>query len=140
MAIPTKRHERNIVSYLDLDEIKALLAAPDRNTWLGRRDHALLLLMIQTGVRVSELVGLRVGDVHLGTGRPLPGHGQRPQEARDDPDRRDRRDPARLASRNAAARPPTPCSQPVKDGRSAATRSASWSQSTPRPPPPTAHR
>ena len=68
MAIPTKRHERNTVSYLDLDEIKALLAAPDRDTWLGRRDHALLLVMIQTGVRVSELVGLRVGDVHLGTG------------------------------------------------------------------------
>jgi integrase/recombinase XerD len=68
MAIPTKRHERNTVSYLDLDEIKALLAAPDRGTWLGRRDHALLLVMIQTGVRVSELVGLRVRDVHLGTG------------------------------------------------------------------------
>ncbi|MCA1700327.1 MAG: site-specific integrase [Actinobacteria bacterium] len=68
MAIPTKRHERNTVSYLDLDEIKALLAAPDRATWLGRRDRALLVLMIQTGVRVSELVGLRVCDVHLGTG------------------------------------------------------------------------
>ena len=68
MAIPTKRHERNTLSYLDLDEIKALLAAPDRGTWLGRRDHALLLVMIQTGVRVSELVSLRVGDVHLGTG------------------------------------------------------------------------
>jgi integrase/recombinase XerD len=68
MAIPTKRHERNTVSYLDLDEIKALLRAPDRGTWLGRRDHALLALMIQTGVRVSELVGLRVCDVHLGTG------------------------------------------------------------------------
>jgi integrase/recombinase XerD len=68
MAIPTKRYERNTVSYLDLDEIKALLAAPDRSTWLGRRDHALLLLMIQTGVRVSELVGLRVRDAQLGTG------------------------------------------------------------------------
>jgi len=68
MAIPTKRHERNTVSYLDLDEIKALLAAPARGTWHGRRDHALLVLMIQTGVRVSELVGLRVCDVHLGTG------------------------------------------------------------------------
>jgi site-specific recombinase XerD len=42
MAIPTKRYERNIVSYLDLDEIKALLAVPDPTTWLGRRDHALL--------------------------------------------------------------------------------------------------
>ena len=68
MAIPTKRHERNIVSYLDLGEIKALLAAPDLRTWLGRRDHALLALMIQTGVRVSELTGLCVGDVHLGVG------------------------------------------------------------------------
>ncbi len=68
MAIPTKRHERNTVCYLDLDEIKALLAAPNPGSWLGRRDHALLALMIQTGVRVSELVGLRVRDVHLGTG------------------------------------------------------------------------
>ena len=68
MAIPTKRHERNTVSYLDLDEIKALLAAPNRDTWLGRRNHALLLVMVQTGVRVSELVGLRVCDVHLSTG------------------------------------------------------------------------
>ena len=68
MAIPTKRHERNTVSYLDLGETKALLAAPDRRTWLGRRDHALLVLMIQTGIRVSELTGLHIGDVHLGVG------------------------------------------------------------------------
>jgi integrase/recombinase XerD len=68
MAIPTKRHERNTVNYLDLDEIKALLAAPNKATWLGRRDHALLALMIQTGIRVSELTRLRIGDVHLGTG------------------------------------------------------------------------
>jgi integrase/recombinase XerD len=68
MAIPTKRHESSIVSYLELGEIKALLAAPDLLTWLGRRDHALLVLMIQTGVRVSELTGLRIGDVHLGVG------------------------------------------------------------------------
>jgi integrase/recombinase XerD len=71
MAIPTKRHERSTVCYLDLTEIKALLAAPDRGTWLGRRDRALLALMIQTGVRVSELTGLHVGDVHLGTGRHI---------------------------------------------------------------------
>ena len=68
MAIPTKRYERNTVNYLDRDEIQALLAAPDKRTWLGRRDHALLALTIQTGVRVSELTGLHVGDVHLGTG------------------------------------------------------------------------
>ena len=71
MAIPTKRHERSIVSYLDLTEIGALLAAPDPTSWLGRRDRALLALMIQTGVRVSELVGLRLRDVHLGTGRHI---------------------------------------------------------------------
>jgi len=68
MAIPTKRHERNTVSYLDPGEIKALLAAPDLRAWLSRRDHALLALMIQTGIRVSELTGLRIGDVHLGVG------------------------------------------------------------------------
>jgi len=68
MAIPTKRYERNTVSYLDRDEIAALLAAPDKRTWLGRRDHALLTLMIQTGVRVSELTGLSIADLHLGRG------------------------------------------------------------------------
>lgn len=68
MAIPTKRYQSSTISYLDLDEIEALLAAPDNTTWLGRRDHAILVLMIQTGVRVSELTGLRVGDVHLGRG------------------------------------------------------------------------
>lgn len=71
MAIPTKHHERGTVCYLDLTEITALLAAPDRNTWLGRRDHGLLALMVQTGVRVSELVGLRMRDAHLGTGRHI---------------------------------------------------------------------
>jgi len=71
MAIPAKRHERSTVCYLDLTEIKALLAAPDRGTWLGRRDRALLALMIQTGVRVSELTGLHVSNVHLGTGRHI---------------------------------------------------------------------
>jgi len=68
MAIPTKRHGSNVVSYLDPGEITALLAAPDQDTWLGRRDHALLTVMIQTGVRVSELTGLHIGDVHLGVG------------------------------------------------------------------------
>ena len=97
MAIPTKRHERNTLSYLDLDEIKALLAAPDRTTWLGRRDHTLLLVMIQTGVRVSELVGLRVARCPPRHRRAHSGHGQGTQEARNDPDGRDRRDPERMA-------------------------------------------
>jgi site-specific recombinase XerD len=71
IEIPAKRHERAMISYLDLDEIKALLAAPDRSTWLGRRDRAMLLTAIQTGVRVSELVTLRVGDISLSTGAHL---------------------------------------------------------------------
>ncbi|MDQ3677387.1 MAG: site-specific integrase [Actinomycetota bacterium] len=65
MAIPTKRYQHEGISYLDLAEVKALLRAPDRSRWLGRRDHALLLTMIQTGVRVSELTTLRVRDVDI---------------------------------------------------------------------------
>ncbi len=68
LAVPTKRFERAIVSYLTPNEVDALLAAPDRTRWVGRRDHALLTLTIQTGLRVSELTGLRCQDVHLGTG------------------------------------------------------------------------
>ena len=60
--------QRKIVSFLTNEEIEALLAAPDRSSFLGRRDHALLLLAIQTGLRVSELVGLRCEDVALGAG------------------------------------------------------------------------
>jgi len=68
VEIPTKRHDRKLISYLDLDEIKALLAAPDRGTWHGRRDRPLLLLAVQTGLRVSELTGLRIHDITLGAG------------------------------------------------------------------------
>jgi integrase/recombinase XerD len=68
LAIPAKRHEQTVVCFLASDEIDALLAAPDRATWTGRRDHALLLVDIQTGLRLSELTGLVCGDVHLGAG------------------------------------------------------------------------
>ena len=68
LAIPLKRFEREIVSYLDRDEIAAVLASPDLDTWLGRRDYALLVLVIQTGLRVSELTGLRCRDVALTNG------------------------------------------------------------------------
>ena len=66
LAIPPKRGDRAVVDYLSAAETDALLAAPDRGTWLGRRDHALLTLAVQTGLRVSELTGLRVHDLHLG--------------------------------------------------------------------------
>ena len=68
MAIPTKRHERNDLTYLTKPEIEALLQAPDQATWLGRRDHTLLLTMITTGVRVSELIAIKVSDVTLAAG------------------------------------------------------------------------
>jgi integrase/recombinase XerD len=68
LAIPPRRRERAIVCYLTTDEADAMIAAPDRTTWHGRRDHALLLLAIQTGLRVSELTSLARQDIHLGTG------------------------------------------------------------------------
>ena len=68
LAIPSKRCDRAEVCYLDRAEADALVAAPDRRTWTGRRDHALLDVAIQTGLRVSELTGLRNQDVELGTG------------------------------------------------------------------------
>jgi integrase/recombinase XerD len=68
LAIPPKRFERRLVTFLTEPEIDALLAAPARTTWTGRRDHALLALAVQTGLRVSELIALRKADVHLGVG------------------------------------------------------------------------
>jgi integrase/recombinase XerD len=76
LAIPPRRRERAIVSYLTPDETDALLAAPDRGTWHGRRDHALLLLAVQTGLRVSELTSLARQDAHLGTGPHVRCHGK----------------------------------------------------------------
>jgi site-specific recombinase XerD len=68
LAIPSKRHTRPLVHFLERPEIDALLAVPDQTTWFGRRDHALLLVAVQTGLRLSELTGLRRTDVILGTG------------------------------------------------------------------------
>jgi len=76
LAIPPRRRERAIISYLTPDEIDALLAVPDRKTWHGRRDHALLLLAVQTGLRVSELTGLAAQDAHLGAGPHVSCHGK----------------------------------------------------------------
>jgi site-specific recombinase XerD len=71
LAIPTKRGDRTELAYLDQPEVDALLAAPDRHTWTGRRDHALLDIAVDTGLRVSELTGLRNSDAVLGTGAHL---------------------------------------------------------------------
>jgi integrase/recombinase XerD len=67
LALPAKRFDRALVTFLTHEEVNALLAAPDRSTWTGRRDHALLLTAIQTGLRVSELTGLRCQDIRNGS-------------------------------------------------------------------------
>jgi integrase/recombinase XerD len=68
LAMPSKRHEKRTIDYLNRAEIEALIAAPDSATWFGRRDRTLLLLALQTGLRVSEVISLNCGDVVLGTG------------------------------------------------------------------------
>ena len=68
LAIPCKRATHPQIGYLTRPEVDALLAAPDQDCWSGRRDHAWLLLAVQTGLRLSELIGLTRQDVHLGTG------------------------------------------------------------------------
>ena len=68
LAMPSKRHQRRPIAFLDAAEITAILAAPDLSTWIGRRDRALLAVGFQTGLRVSELIGLRREHVVMGTG------------------------------------------------------------------------
>jgi site-specific recombinase XerD len=68
LAVPAKRFARALVPFLSRQEVDALLAAPDQRTWSGRRDHALILLAVQTGLRLSELTGLQQQDLHVGTG------------------------------------------------------------------------
>ncbi len=79
-AIPAKRMDRQLISFLTDDEVDALLSAPDRDTWVGRRDHALLLVAVQTGLRVSELTSLTRADVELGVGAHVRCHGKARKE------------------------------------------------------------
>jgi integrase/recombinase XerD len=121
LAIPPKRADHNIVTYLTDQETEALLAAPDQATRTGRRDHAWILLAIQTGLRASEITGLTCRDVHLGAGAYVACHGK---------GRKDRITPLtpgtvttlKPGSPNAAARPATRCSPRSAAGRSATTR------------------
>jgi site-specific recombinase XerD len=76
LAIPQKRFDKAIVSFLSLAEIDAVVAAPDRTSWEGRRDYALLVMAVQTGLRVSELIGLNCADVMLGIGAYVRCHGK----------------------------------------------------------------
>lgn len=68
LAVPNKRHIRRPIEFLNREEMDALLAVPNRSTWIGRRDRTLLLVAVQTGLRVSELTGLNCQDLVLGTG------------------------------------------------------------------------
>jgi len=68
LAIPSKRFTRALVRFLTPPEVDALLAAPDRRTWFGRRDHAFILMAVQTGLRLSEITGVTRDDLVLGTG------------------------------------------------------------------------
>jgi integrase/recombinase XerD len=76
LAIPSKRYDKRELDYLDAAEVDALLAAPDRTTWIGRRDHMLLVLAVQTGLRVSELTHLTIADLELGAGAHVRCHGK----------------------------------------------------------------
>jgi site-specific recombinase XerD len=76
LAIPNKRQPRALVAFLTRPEIDALLAVPNQQTWLGRRDHAFLLTAVQTGLRLSEMTALRHEDISLGTGAHVHCHGK----------------------------------------------------------------
>ena len=71
LAIPSKRFTRKQVGFLNREEVDALLAAPDSKSWLGRRDHAFILTAVQTGLRVSEMTGLKREDLVMRTGAHL---------------------------------------------------------------------
>ena len=68
LAIPVKRYERNLVSFLSEEEVDAVLGACDRTSWTGRRDYAMVVLFVQTGLRISEVTSLTLADVVLTTG------------------------------------------------------------------------
>jgi integrase len=114
------------VSFLNRDEVDALLASPDRTRWLGRRDYVLLAVAAESGLRVSELIGLRCGHVELGRARTSAAlardgrHGARRSAHR-------RSSSWRRGYRNGRDRPPTRCSPRAAEGLSAGTRSGySW--------------
>ena len=133
LAIPTKRCDRNLVTWLTEAEVDALLSAPDRATWTGRRDHAMLVLAAQTGLRISELTGLTIADIHLDTAAYVHCFGK---------GRKERATPLTpltcgccgSGSPNAAESLAIRCSRPSPAGGSATTRSNTVSPVTSSPP------
>jgi site-specific recombinase XerD len=82
LAIPQKRTNRKLIGYLNNKEVKAILASPDQSTFIGRRDHILILILIHTGCRLSELIELRWRDVHLSDGAYIDFFGKGRKERR----------------------------------------------------------
>ena len=76
LAIPAKRTERKLIGYLTRPEIDALLSAADQTCWDGRRDHALLLTLYNSGARVSEIIGVRRDEIVLDVPASLKLHGK----------------------------------------------------------------
>ena len=107
LAMPNQRGDRKPIAFLTSSEIDALLAAPDRSTWSGRRDGALLLLMVQTGLRVSETIGLHCDDIVLGPGAHVRYRGKGRKE-RCTPLRRDAADALRRWLRERTGTPTEP--------------------------------
>ena len=94
VALPPKKHDTRIVTYLTTAEVDALVAAPDVTTWVGRRDQTMLVVAAQTGLRVSELIGLTISDAHLDAGAHVACHGK---------GRKDRITPLAAATRSLLA-------------------------------------
>lgn len=133
LAVPPKRFQRNLITYLTNEEADALLAACDPDTWAGRRDHAMLALTLQTGLRISELTALSVADLQLGRGAHVHCIGKG-RKQRNTPLLPDTVEVLRgwLAERRGA--PDDPLFPPAPADRSAAMRSSAESRSTPTAP------
>ena len=135
LAIPAKRFDKPRVSFLTAPEIDALIDAPDRARWEGRRDRALLLVAVQTGLRVSELTGLDCGDVSLGAGATVRcnGKGLKYQAI---PLTHATDAVLKVWMAERAGRRDQPLFPPAPGGVSASTPSSGSSENTPRGPTP----
>jgi integrase len=129
LAIPPKRFDKRVVTFLTAPEVDALLAAPDQSRWEGRRDRTLMLLAIRTRLRVSELTGLNCADVTLGAGANVACEGKG-RKKRAVP----LTGPVEALLRERVGRPGDPLFRPALAGDSAATPSSCGSTPTPRPP------
>jgi integrase/recombinase XerD len=116
LAIPSKRHERTIIEFLTEHESEALLDSPDPATWIGRRDRTLLLVALQSGLRVSELVALTREHVTLGTGAHLRCYGKG-RKLRATPLRRDVVHVLKAWLRERPPAPDTPVFPSLRGGR-----------------------